>query len=232
LGASKGEKNDQLYGGAGDDAISGLDGNDQIYGGSGDDIISGGSGNDGIYGGDGSDLINGDAGNDRLIGGYGSDTLTGGLGNDRFEYLSLLDSGDVITDFEARDDFMVFKSDAFSIKVAAEVSGVFDVKIAIGSADVGSTGTSIAMADLVVWTGEKGEMDSVDEISSFLAAQNGAEAKGVFVLGYDQAGNVGLYYDSDALSAASGETKLIASLTNLTSTLDSNAPDLGNFLGA
>lgn len=63
----------------------------QIYGGQGNDILSGGSASDTIYGLGGNDTINGNAGNDYLVGGYGIDTeaaptqgevINGGLGND------------------------------------------------------------------------------------------------------------------------------------------------------
>lgn len=51
-----------------------------IYGGSGNDNLSGGSANDHIFGG---------LGNDKLQGNAGSDELSGGLGNDDFRYDAL-----------------------------------------------------------------------------------------------------------------------------------------------
>ena len=54
----------------------------EIYGGSGNDLISGGSGDDRIFGEDGSDVILGLSGNDHLDGGAGDDFLFGGLDND------------------------------------------------------------------------------------------------------------------------------------------------------
>jgi hypothetical protein len=54
----------------------------EIYGGAGNDLITGGGGDDRIYGEDGSDLLLGLSGNDRLDGGAGDDFLFGGLGND------------------------------------------------------------------------------------------------------------------------------------------------------
>ena len=65
------------------DTITGTPGNDILVGGSGDDVISGGTGVDNIWGGE------------------GVDTLTGGGGRDRFEYHSLADAGDTITDFQS-----------------------------------------------------------------------------------------------------------------------------------
>jgi hypothetical protein len=54
----------------------------EIYGGAGNDLISGGSGDDRIFGEDGHDVLLGNLGNDRLDGGAGDDVLFGGLGND------------------------------------------------------------------------------------------------------------------------------------------------------
>ena len=102
-----------LFGGAGDDSITGGYGADTVYGGSGDDYIQGwgaravgaspggtealrgrdlpdlllgGAGNDTIDGSGGGDTIDGGAGDDRLVGGVGIDTLTGGPGADRFVF--------------------------------------------------------------------------------------------------------------------------------------------------
>jgi len=92
--------NDLIYGGRGDDVLSGMlgrdrifgqQGNDTLKGGSGadrlwgqlgDDAIQGGMGNDYLFGGDGEDVLLGDAGDDYLSGGGGSDVLKGGLGAD------------------------------------------------------------------------------------------------------------------------------------------------------
>lgn len=70
--------------------ITGLDGKDTItnntsivsnlYGGNGDDIITGGMGVDHVFGGHGNDTITGKAGNDIIYGGAGADTLMGGAG--------------------------------------------------------------------------------------------------------------------------------------------------------
>ncbi|GBC72841.1 Leukotoxin [archaeon HR04] len=79
---------DSIYGKEGDDFIVGLGGNDELYGdvifgGAGDDEITGG--NDILCGNDGNDVLVGDsirggAGNDTITG--GNDTLDGGAGND------------------------------------------------------------------------------------------------------------------------------------------------------
>lgn len=62
-----------LFGGAGNDRVTGNAGTDELYGGDGDDQLFGLAGDDQLYGG---------AGNDLLDGGKGVDTMVGGGGND------------------------------------------------------------------------------------------------------------------------------------------------------
>jgi Ca2+-binding RTX toxin-like protein len=92
-----------LYGGAGDDRLSGWGGNDYLEGGPGKDTLIGNEGNDVLYDGDngdgddnfgggggddllvagiGADILSGEAGNDTLYGGAGNDMLSGGDGRD------------------------------------------------------------------------------------------------------------------------------------------------------
>lgn len=91
-----GNGNDKLTGGGGDDALQGGNGKDRIVGGSGDDYLYGNNANDRLFGGDGDDMLDGgngndycegDEGDDRLQGGRGDDTLDGGDGS------NLLDGG-------------------------------------------------------------------------------------------------------------------------------------------
>jgi large repetitive protein len=83
--------NDLLHGGAGDDYLNGGDGNDTLYGDAGNDQLIGGAGNDSLSGGSGNDLLNGGTGNDVLAGGSGADT---------FQFNSVADGHDTITDFQ------------------------------------------------------------------------------------------------------------------------------------
>src|SRR5258707_2731279 len=64
----------QLFGGAGNDTLTGGSGADQLFGGAGNDTLLGKGGNDLLFGGDG---------NDTLIGGTGDDQVFGEAGNDR-----------------------------------------------------------------------------------------------------------------------------------------------------
>src|SRR5215469_12410397 len=82
----------QLFGGAGNDVLTGGSGADQLFGGAGNDtllgkggndLLFGGAGNDTLIGGTGDDQVFGEAGNDRMIWnpGDGSDLFEGGDGN-------------------------------------------------------------------------------------------------------------------------------------------------------
>ena len=78
----------QVFGQAGNDTIS-LDETNgalpaaQLFGGAGNDTLTGGSGNDLLFGEAGNDTLLGKGGDDLLFGGDGNDTLTGGTGNDQ-----------------------------------------------------------------------------------------------------------------------------------------------------
>jgi Ca2+-binding RTX toxin-like protein len=77
----------QLFGGAGNDTITGGSGNDQLFGGAGNDILNGKGGNDLLFGGDGNDTLIGGAGDDQVFGQGGNDTMiwNPGDGTDLFE---------------------------------------------------------------------------------------------------------------------------------------------------
>jgi Ca2+-binding RTX toxin-like protein len=64
-----------LFGGRGNDSLTGGSGADQLFGGSGNDTLNGGGGDDRLYGGSGNDMV---------VGGKGTDTAYLGAGNDTF----------------------------------------------------------------------------------------------------------------------------------------------------
>ena len=70
----------EVYGGAG---------NDSITGGAAHDILLGGLGNDTLTGGNGDDLLIAGAGSDRLVGSNGNDMLIAGILNDPCRELDL-----------------------------------------------------------------------------------------------------------------------------------------------
>jgi Ca2+-binding RTX toxin-like protein len=86
----------ELFGGAGNDALTGGSGNDLLFGQAGNDILNGKGGADLLFGGDGNDVLTGGTGNDQDFGeagddrmiwnpGDGSDLVEGGDGNDTAE---------------------------------------------------------------------------------------------------------------------------------------------------
>jgi hypothetical protein len=77
-----GDGNDTLTGGAGADYIEGGLGNDNLYGNAGNDTLIGSGGDDKLYGGDGNDEMRAHSGADILEGGNGNDTMNGGSDGD------------------------------------------------------------------------------------------------------------------------------------------------------
>ncbi|WP_079206297.1 Ig-like domain-containing protein [Microcystis aeruginosa FBCC-A68] len=135
--------NDNLSGLDGADTINGGDGNDIISGGNGYDIIRGGTGNDTIsgiggfdliYGGSGNDSLTGNNGNDTIVGGFGNDSLAGSGGNDTFQFLSIYDQQDVITDFGIDANTIVF-----------DITGA-SAFTSLGSVSLGTTNYTDALA--------------------------------------------------------------------------------------
>ena len=89
----------QLFGGDGNDALTGGSGNDELSGQDGSDSLSGRSGDDSLIGGSGDDVIAGGAGNDTLVGGDGNDFLDGDQGAD----VGILGAGDDIFRWDQGD---------------------------------------------------------------------------------------------------------------------------------
>jgi Ca2+-binding RTX toxin-like protein len=78
----------KVFGQAGNDKISLDEANGalpaaNLFGGNGNDILTGGSGADMLFGQAGNDTLLGKGGVDQLFGGAGNDTLTGGVGDDQ-----------------------------------------------------------------------------------------------------------------------------------------------------
>ncbi len=81
---------ENVFGGSGDDFITGSDADNQLVGGAGSDTLDGGAGDDELIGDPGlldvtsNDVLIGGSGNDNLIAGEGRNLLFGGSGNDVF----------------------------------------------------------------------------------------------------------------------------------------------------
>ncbi len=107
-----------MYGGEGDDSISGAGnnndayrffggaGNDLMTGGTNADILSGGDGADSLSGADGADTLFGGGGADRLVGGTGVDLMYGGDGNDSLVAAGSLGDRDVMFGGDGADRFV------------------------------------------------------------------------------------------------------------------------------
>jgi VCBS repeat-containing protein len=79
-GAGSGDRDDELFGTAGDDFLAGGLGNDTLHGLDGSDHLEGG---------DGNDTLNGGEGDDYLVGGAGTDIYDGGgSGQDQWDMIS------------------------------------------------------------------------------------------------------------------------------------------------
>ncbi len=120
---------EDVYGGTGNDTLTGNDqdnyirgdnGNDTLNGGGGDDVILGWEGNDTINGGDGDDVILAQRGTNVLTGGNGSDTFAMGFGAGTIK----------IKDFDLNEDKLYFfVGDRTTKTVTAGTAG----KITVGS---------------------------------------------------------------------------------------------------
>jgi Ca2+-binding RTX toxin-like protein len=121
-----------MFGGLGDDFMSGDNGNDYLDGsfgndfldgGNGSDVLIGGTGNDYLAGGNGADTLVGGTGNDILSGGAGSDILSGGAGQDIYVFHSG-GGNDVIIDFQHGDDLLQIEANinGTGIQSAADVA--------------------------------------------------------------------------------------------------------------
>ena len=77
---------ENVYGGQGNDALTGTSGPNLLQGGAGNDTLTGLGGNDLLYGEQGNDSLLGGAGNDLLDAGAGLNTVQGGAGNDVYAF--------------------------------------------------------------------------------------------------------------------------------------------------
>jgi Ca2+-binding RTX toxin-like protein len=116
-----GSGNDSLTGGSGADALHGQDGNDQLDGGAGADFLLGQSGGDVMAGGNGADQMFGGSGDDTADGDRGDDVAVMGDGNDLFVW----DPGDGSdkVEGEAGFDTMLFNGSVADEAFEAAANG-------------------------------------------------------------------------------------------------------------
>jgi subtilisin-like proprotein convertase family protein len=92
---------------------------ENVYGGDGNDTISGNAAANVLYGGRGDDTLSGGVGDDQLHGGPGHDTLYGGAGRDQFWIDRPGEGADVLADFTAGDDQIVLDHTMFGVGTGA-----------------------------------------------------------------------------------------------------------------
>ncbi len=173
-----GDGNDTLTGGSGNDQLSGQDGSDLLFGSGGGDSLSGGAGNDTMFGGDGNDFVDGDqgadiaflgAGNDvfRWDQGDGSDTVEGGSGFDELLFNGFGNPENFT--FSADGDHALFTRTQGNIVM--DLDGVEKVTVnALGGADTininDPTGTDVTDININLGLGGVGD-NAADFINIF-----------------------------------------------------------------
>ncbi|HEX9070519.1 MAG TPA: calcium-binding protein [Pseudolabrys sp.] len=124
-----------ISGGNGDDTIS-LDETNgplpgaQLFGGNGNDALTGGSGADQLFGGNGNDSLNGGAGDDILDGGNGDDTVIGGkgadtafLGNGNDTFIWNPGDGSDVVEGQSGNDTLVFNGANINENITISANG-------------------------------------------------------------------------------------------------------------
>ncbi|MCA3423277.1 MAG: hypothetical protein INF81_10035 [Roseomonas sp.] len=161
---------ENVWGGAGNDAIIGGNGADSLDGGNGADTLDGGSGNDTIAGGDGNDRIFGGTGSDSIDAGTGtSDIISfnhtsaqavsatisaiGGSGGSNYAVVNSASQGnDTIINFENIQGS--FENDGFTINSAATDNALLFVFGSIGADTIAvNIASNAVMADYNTITG-------------------------------------------------------------------------------
>jgi hypothetical protein len=100
--------------------------------------VYGGTGNDTITGDSSINIIHGGAGDDYIVGGTKSDTLTGGAGNDQFVYTNANQGGDIITDFNSGFDqikFTTARTYTFDLNNSDTLTGIANQIVAQDQGD-------------------------------------------------------------------------------------------------
>ena len=196
---------------AGNDSITG----DLILvGNAGIDIFIGGDGNENaLSGGGGADSLSGGNDNDVLFGGEGTDALTGGLGNDAFAWSSILEFGDLVTDFVSNaagnNDNLRFDVGATGTQIPVGDNDTTVENFEAGTIAATDDGTS---HEVVVVTDDN--IDGVGDlgVQGTINLYNGIGTGALFV--FDVGSEAQVWYDGNP-SAAGGAT-LVATLTSIT----------------
>jgi len=148
---------ENVFGGGGNDTLTGSGGANEIRGGAGNDSLLGENGNDTLLGQDGNDIVRGGAGADSLVGGGGLDTLIGDTGNDTLTgnsgadmfLFTLVWEDDTITDFELGID-------------TVRIQGGFDASDITFSAVGGNALATLITGDSILFIGR-----TIAQLNSF-----------------------------------------------------------------
>jgi Ca2+-binding RTX toxin-like protein len=140
-----------IYGGSGNETLTGTNLDNRIHAGSGNqvlmgsgahDTLYGGAGSDTLIGGNGTDVLIAGSGNTRLVAGVGSTTMVGGPGQDTFVF-NLGDGQDEIIETTGGTGGDVIE---FGVGVAAQ-----SVRVTLNGADIvvsyGTQGDSVRIKD-------------------------------------------------------------------------------------
>ncbi|MFM5971205.1 MAG: calcium-binding protein, partial [Dolichospermum sp.] len=133
--------NGGLFGGDGNDTISGGAGDDKLFGEEGNDVLNGGNNNDVLYGGNGNDSLNGDAGDDILYSDAGNDTINGGTGFDYYR-----------ADYSNRTTGLIMTYDPTTGNGTITIGSEVDTLISIESFDGDGGFKGTAFDDVIVGT--------------------------------------------------------------------------------
>jgi len=150
----------RLFGGGGNDALTGGSSNDQLHGGSGNDVLLGKGGDDLLFGDDGDDTLTGGSGSDQMFGGNGNDRLiwNPGDGSDLFEGGDGIDTAEVnggsgsetftVAAINGRVDFERVTPASFSIDIGTTENLV--VNLAGGDDNFSTSGDLASLISITV----------------------------------------------------------------------------------
>jgi len=156
---NKGSMHGLIALGGGDDVYNGAKGQTSIgnhtwavWGGAGDDVLTGGRKRELFDGGAGNDHLNGGGGRDTLYGKQGQDILKGGKGDDLFIYNGLeqstvaLDGQDTIVDFRIGDkiEIEIEFDDELEVELQFVDSAAFSGKAGEVRFDLGKKNTTVS----------------------------------------------------------------------------------------
>jgi Ca2+-binding RTX toxin-like protein len=179
LGAGKGAVHGEVYGGLGDDTLTGGKGKDVLFGDGATD--SDRDGRDLLSGGKGADALTGGGGDDTLSGGAGADTLSGGGGADRVVYSRTSDSNvkatDLSSDLHAND-----RIDLSAIDADVTSKGINDAFHMVGAFGGHAGGLTVSYNSGLGYTTISGDVDGDGSADFVIHVQGDATGFGGLVL--------------------------------------------------